>query len=174
MGCRRFGRRLPLLAGGELPESKARALLSHLKKCSRCREEYEKYVRLVRETRTWLAENRLRWENGEWRRLAARAASGSGRGKGRKPSLVSLPVPRAWALALAVGGFFLVAALVLLPPFGKKIGLPFYGKQAPGKNQTLVPGEAEQDVMSLTMVSKESGLKIVWIFNRHFNLEEKK
>jgi len=41
------------------------------------------------------------------------------------------------------------------------------GKGAPLR-KTPAKGTARQDVLSVTMVSKESGLQVVWFFNRNF------
>jgi hypothetical protein len=41
------------------------------------------------------------------------------------------------------------------------------GKRAP-EQKTPAKGVAGQDVLSVTMVSKESGLQVVWFFNRNF------
>ncbi len=34
--------------------------------------------------------------------------------------------------------------------------------------------QEEQNILSVTMVSRETGLKIVWFLNKKFNLEENK
>jgi hypothetical protein len=62
------------------------------------------------------------------------------------------------------GVMLLLSTLVVWPPFGKQIDLaPKYLE---------VAGMKKQEVVSMTMVSKETGLKIVWFFNKNFNLEE--
>jgi len=50
-------------------------------------------------------------------------------------------------------------------------------------NQNLSPSEkvekslrpaSSQDIISMRMVSRDTGLKIIWVFNKNFELEEKK
>jgi hypothetical protein len=161
MKCQKIKRLLPLLAGSELPESQISSVRAHLEGCSQCREEYEKYSFLVGQTRKWLAENKVGWEEQEWRETIQSVVN---QGSKKRTSLVPWPFPRAWAYALMVGVMLLLTALVVWPPFVKQIGLaPIY------KDVTEME---KQEVVSMTMVSKETGLKIVWFFNKNFNLEE--
>jgi hypothetical protein len=62
------------------------------------------------------------------------------------------------------GVMLLLTILIVRPSFVKQIGLtPRY---------VNVVGAEKQEVISMTIVSKETGLKIVWFFNKNFNLEE--
>jgi predicted anti-sigma-YlaC factor YlaD len=162
MKCKKIQRMLPLLAGSELPESQIPSVKSHLEGCSLCQEEYEKYAFLVEQTRKWLAEDKVEWEEKEWRKTIQSVVN---QGIRRKISLVPWPFPKAWAYALMAGVMLLLTILVIRPPFVKQIGLtPRYMD---------VVGTKKQEVVSMTMVSRETGLKIVWFFNKNFNLEEK-
>jgi hypothetical protein len=38
--------------------------------------------------------------------------------------------------------------------------------------QTVLSKRQEQNVVSMTIVSKDTGLKVVWILNKNCNLEE--
>ncbi len=172
MRCRKIQRLLPLLAGSELPESQVSTVESHLNRCPLCQEEYEKYVLLVQETRKWLAEDRLEWEEGEWQKAVRKALTGE---LPKQTSMVPWPFPKAWAFALMAGALLLITTLVVRPPVVEKIGLqPRYMDMAKMDSLEESEGEDQQEVVSMTMVSRETGLKIVWFFNKNFDLEETK
>jgi hypothetical protein len=82
----------------------------------------------------------------------------------RRTALVPWPFPKSWAYAFMAGAMLLLTLLVVRPPLVKQVGL------APEYIDTVEM--EEQEVVSMTMVSKETGLKIVWFFNKNFNLEE--
>jgi len=135
----------------------------HLKSCSRCQDEYNSYIQSLGKTKEWLAKERREWEEKEWQQAVRNAI----REKPLKVSpLVPWPFRKVWAYAvmavLVIGlTFFLVR-----PSFIKEgVG--------PGTD-ALAKEKPEQDIISMTMVSKETGLKIVWFFNKNFELEEKK
>lgn len=172
MRCKKIQRLLPLLAGSELPGSQASTVESHLDRCPLCQEEYGKYVHLVRQTRKWLEEDRLEWEEGEWQKAVRNAFAGE---LPKRISMVPWPFPRAWAFALMAGALLLITTLVVRPPFVEKIGLqPRYVDVTKMDALEEPEGEDQQEVVSMTMVSRETGLKIVWFFNKNFDLEEKK
>jgi hypothetical protein len=170
MKCQKVRRLLPLLAGAELPESKIPPVRTHLEGCTRCREEYEKYTFLVSQTREWLAEDKADWEEQEWQQIIRSVVD---KGSKKKTFLALWPFPKVWAYALMAGAVLLLTALVIRPPFVEQIGLTSRYADVAGLEK---PGGFEetgkQEVISMTMVSKETGLKIVWVFNKNFNLEE--
>jgi hypothetical protein len=161
MKCQKIQRLLPLLAGSELPESRALSVREHLEGCYECQKEYEKYTFLIEQTRKWLTEDKIGWEEEEWQETIRSAVDQGSKGK---THLVPWPFPRVWAYALMAGVMLLLSILIIQPPFIEQLGLvPKY------KDVTEVE---KQEVVSMTMVSKETGLKIVWFFNKNFNLEE--
>lgn len=163
MNCKRVKRLLPLMMGSEIPRSKIQTIERHLKSCPRCQDEYNSYIQSFEKTREWLAEDKKDWEEKEWQQ----AVRGAIREKPHKVSaLVPWPFKKAWAYAL-------MAVLV--------VGLTFFLVRPSVIQEESLPGtevsaeeRPEQDVISMTMVSKETGLKIVWFFNKNFELEEKK
>jgi hypothetical protein len=172
MKCRRIRRLLPLLAGSELPEKDIPAVQSHIESCQRCQAEYQKYVELVRETRKWLKKERIEWEEREWHKTIQAAVR---EGSSRKKNLELWPFGKGWAYAFMAGLMLLVTTLVIRPPFVKHLGLnPRYPDAAGMEIRRGSGGQTEQETVSMTMISKETGLQIVWIFNKNFDLEEKK
>lgn len=171
MRCKKVQRLIPLMAGDELAGPKALKVRTHLSRCPLCRREYEKYVFLVQKTRKWLAEDRVDWENREWRQTLKEVIREKG---SERHSMVPWPFPKGWAFALMAGAVLLITALVVRPPIVEKIGLkPRYEDGARVEALEAAKESGQQEVVSMTMVSKETGLKIVWFFNKNFELEEK-
>jgi hypothetical protein len=77
------------------------------------------------------------------------------------------PLRPVWAyalLALLAAG---LSYLVLVPlPEGDARRAALY---IPSQDRAA---SHDQDIVSITFVSRESGLKVQWFFNRHFNLKE--
>ncbi len=161
MKCQKIRRLLPLLAGSELPESRIASVRAHLEGCSQCRKEHEKYTFLVGQTRKWLTEDKVQWEEQEWQEMVQSVVNRDSR---KRTSLVPWPFGKAWAYALMAGVILLLAVLIIRPPLVKKTGIT--------AGFVDVEDLKKQEVVSMTMVSKETGLKVVWVFNKNFNLEE--
>jgi hypothetical protein len=152
MTCRKVRKALPLMAGGDLPARKARTLQAHVEGCALCREELEEYrsaIGWVRDAAR--AEGAGEWSEGEWKALMARVAGGR---PGRKSPAPGLR-PR-WALASGLAAVAVLAFLV--------VRITNTGFKPEG-----APPAAGPDVVSVTMVSQETGLKVVWFFNKNFD-----
>jgi len=127
----------------------------------------------LEKTKEWLAKDRKDWEESDWQQALQRAI------KDKKPEvtpLVPWPLKKAWAysfigmLVVAIALFFIIRPSIMQ----KKMGL---GSERFTQEQAQLfrssPEESEQDVVSMTLVSKETGLKIVWFLNKNFELEVK-
>jgi anti-sigma factor RsiW len=164
MTCRRTRKLIPLYAGDDLGPKLERAVRDHIGSCPGCRQELEEYRRAVSRIKAAAAaEASPDWGEGEWRALMARVAATGRAGregeKGRgKPGLF----PR-WAAASLLGAVIGIAVLSVL--FRDTTPRPKAGAVVP----TLAEGGREQDVVSMTMISQETGLRIVWFFNRNFD-----
>lgn len=173
MNCKKVQRLLPLMAGSEIPQSKILSLRAHLEECPKCRQEYDSYMLSLEKTKEWLAKDRKVWEESDWKQALQRAI------KDKKPEvtpLVPWPFKKVWAYSFI--GMFVVALtlLFIIRPsiIQKKMGL---GSEKFTQEQAQLfrssPEESEQEVVSMTLVSKETGLKIVWFLNKNFELEVK-
>lgn len=171
MRCKRVLRLLPLMAGNEITGRKALKIRTHLHRCSLCHREYEKYILLVQKTRKWFAEDRLDWEEREWHQILRDVVREK---KTKWYSMVPWPFPKTWAFVLMAGAVLLITVFVVRPPLVEKIGLvPRYEESTRVEGLSAAEEGGQQEVVSMTMVSKETGLKIVWFFNKNFELEEK-
>lgn len=173
MNCKKARRLLPLIIGSEIPQSRISAIKAHLEECPECRKKYDSYVKSLKKTKEWLEEDRKDWEEKEWQAVIRRAV------KEEKPEvspLIPWPFKKAWAYTL-MAVFVLALTLLIIWPFfsTEEMGA---GSKMLAESQTRlfesVGDKPEQDVISMTIVSKETGLKIVWFFNKNFELEEKR
>lgn len=173
MKCKKVQSLLPLMVGDEIPLAKGSAIKAHLKKCSRCRQEYQSCMLAIEKTKEWLAEDRKDWEENQWQRAVQMAVSEV---KPEVSPLAPWPFKKGWAYALMA---VLVTALGLLfvirPSFIQDEMTSSPGKEASNQLQVFqnLAERPEQDTISMTMISRESGLKIVWFLDRNFNLEVK-
>ncbi len=173
MNCKKVQRLLPLMAGSEIPESKILSLKAHLEKCPECRQEYDSYILSLEKTKEWLAKDRKDWEESDWQRALQRALKDK---KLEVSSLVSWPFKKAWAYSLLGVLTVALTLLFIIRPsiIQKKMGL---GSEKFTEEQAQLfrssPEESEQEVVSMTFVSQETGLKIVWFLNKNFELEVK-
>ncbi len=152
MNCRKVRRLLPLMAGGDLPARKERRLQAHLEGCALCRGELEEYrLALGRVKTAARAEGAGDWSEAEWKALMARV-TGTRLGKDRAPVRFR---PR-WALAPGLAAVAVLAFLV--------VRITNTGFKPEG-----APPASGPDVVSVTMVSQETGRKVVWFFNKNFD-----
>jgi len=171
MTCRKVRKLVPLAAGGDLRPRQAAAFRAHVDACPGCREELESFRNdLAAITAEAGAEGVRDWSEAEWSalmgRVRAEALTDRARGGGRaRPALR----PR-WAAASALGAVVGLAVLFMLFKAG-----PGPGRRAAEAGAGPVASEAKpQDVLTVTMVSPETGLQIVWFFDRNFDYKGEK
>ncbi|MCJ7485967.1 MAG: zf-HC2 domain-containing protein [Candidatus Aminicenantes bacterium] len=151
MTCRKAKKLMPLYAGGDLRPRLTAAVLAHVDSCPSCREELAEYRgSLSRLKASAKAETVPDWSEGEWQTLAAHfkpAATAT-----RRPALLARP---RWAAASVLGVFLGLAVLTMLIKDGNL-----------GQRETSPL--SEPSVVSLTLVSQETGLQIVWFLDKNF------
>jgi anti-sigma factor RsiW len=195
MNCRKTNERLPLFAGGELGRRKARAVRLHLDACPACRAEAADFRAALDRARSSAAEGAaLDWTEGEWRRMMDRvvasppASKTASRAFSLKPALST-----AAAFGLVVLGTQYALHHLLrtsgVPSSSARLetaairpdSLPAFDRASLAAVERVAGLEdpkfpvlpaAEQDMPALTVISPETGLKIVWFFNENFDLEE--
>jgi hypothetical protein len=156
MTCRKAKKLIPLYAGDDLRPRLTAAVRAHVDSCPSCWKELAEYREsLSRLKAAAKAESVPDWSEGEWLALMAHAIGAGSEvregGMGRRPGLLR---PR-WAAASVLGVFLGLAVLTML-----------------FKDGSLEPRETatagEPSVVSLTMVSQETGLQVVWFLNKNF------
>jgi hypothetical protein len=197
MTCKMVHKYLPLLAGGDLAARKESKLLAHLDRCPGCREELEGYRDAIERVKAAARKESATgdWSGAEWKALMARATA---QGTEKAGSPAGLRPRWALASGLAVVILLAALAFLFRDAiFGsrgtgaerqaavvKKEGpkaapakpAPSRPKAEKGKAVPVVQPEylaknaaqERQDVLSVTMVSQETGLQVVWFFNKNF------
>ncbi len=172
MTCRRARKLLPLLAGDDLSPRKARRLERHLSACAVCRAELEELRAALDSVRAEArADDAPAWDESSWAALAGRIArEPAPRRSG--PRLGPLPVPSPFVIA-GVTAAALIAVTVfvfrgtdLRSPHGSSV--PALAAAAQGTARGGTTASAAQDRLSVTLVSQETGLQVVWIFDKNF------
>lgn len=173
MNCKKVQRWLPLMAGSDLSGSKAAAVKAHLAQCPHCQQEYEAYVQSLRRSKEWFEEDRRDWEEREWQQAVRKAV---GEKKTAASTLAPWPFKKVWAYAMM--GILAVALTLIfvIRPFHLREGSA-QDSELFARTQAQLSGGAleasQQDVVKMTMVLPETGQKIVWFFDRNFELEVK-
>jgi hypothetical protein len=154
MKCHNVKELIPLAVGDDLRPRLGRAVRAHVDACPDCRKELEgTRLALAQVKAAAKAEGTPDWNEAEWKALMARfrpAASGT-----KRPFLLARP---RWAAASVLGAFLCLVFLSLL-----------LRDRIPGPRD-VTPAEGP-DVVSLTMISQETGLQVVWFFDKNFDWE---
>ncbi|MGA2532199.1 MAG: zf-HC2 domain-containing protein [Candidatus Aminicenantales bacterium] len=151
MTCAKVKKSLPLLAGDDIPARRARRLLAHVDGCPLCRKELDEYRATLVRVKAAAREDRVEdWSDPEWKGLLARITAGKMEKRSPAPGFR----PR-WAMASGLAAVILLAVLTLV--FRNSIFRPDGTAPAPGP-----------EVVSVTMVSQETGLQVVWFLNKNF------
>jgi len=199
MNCGRTRRLLPLFAGGDVPGRKARHVRKHLETCAECRRELEEYRKARSVVADAVRGTPVGdWTPGEWRAVMNRIADEKRAPRGKSVSTAGAP-KWAPAFASAATLIVVVAVSLLLKDspiktagtqpglsagerasLARESGEGLLGVAAPGMaNQpsasrrggptAAAPDSSKQDVLTMTLVSPDTGLQVVWVFNRNFD-----
>ncbi len=171
MKCKKVQRWLPLMAGSDLSVSKAEAVKAHLIECPECQREYDALILSREKMKEWLQEDRKEWEETEWQQ-AVRKAVGE-----KTPAfspLASWPFKKGWAYAMMGVLVVVLTIIFVIKPF--PVGETTLDSEMLARTQAQLLGsafeESPQDVVRMTMVLPETGQKIVWFFDKNFELED--
>jgi hypothetical protein len=171
MNCKKIRKYLPLYIESDLSPKKKAKVRIHLESCVDCQKVYEAYARSVKTTKEWLEESAVFWEDADWKRAVRYATSH----KTKKSSgFAPWPFKKGWAFAVMGAVMVVLVFFVTRPLF---LGIKDFPAQTTlakklSQHREGASVKSPQDVVSMTMVSKETGLKVVWILNKNFNLEE--
>jgi adenosyl cobinamide kinase/adenosyl cobinamide phosphate guanylyltransferase len=159
------------MSGSEISQSKISAIKAHLQLCPQCRHEYDSFIISLEKTKEWLAKERIAWEEKEWHKAVQKATE---QRESRVSSLVPWPFKKAWAYAMMAAFIFVLCLFVVRPSFIKQKKEPESRMIAELRQEAeRMKQESQQEIITMTLVSHETGLKIVWFFNKNFELEVK-
>ena len=159
MNCQKVIRLIPLYAGLDLPTKTKAAVQAHLQNCLSCQQEYSEYKSIIQQTREWWAQERKDWGEAEWKKNVQTAVE---KAEEKQRWLVPWPFKKGWAFVLMTASAILLSFLVLHPSFVK---------DNLGRTPTLSALESQSEIVSMKIVSKETGLKINWFFHKDLILE---
>jgi hypothetical protein len=164
MTCRKAMKLIPLYAGDDLRPRLGRAVRDHIDACPACRRELEDYRQsLARVKAAAGAEAVPVWSEGEWISLMARVAGATGAGEARSSVGMRVFRPR-WAAASVLGAFLCLVVLSMLFR-----GPSLQPGRSPSESGTVVASDrSPQDKVAITLVSPETGLQVVWFFDKNF------
>jgi predicted anti-sigma-YlaC factor YlaD len=164
MTCRKVRQLIPLAAGDDLGPRRAAAFRAHLDACPGCRAELEAFRAELAGIRAAAKETVADWSGSEWGALMGRVRA-EAQGTGPRRAAGPVFAPR-WAAASVIGA---VLGLVVM-------GVLFRGPSprpdtaaSAGERTLLAAGPGEQDRLTMTLVSPETGLQIVWTFDKNFD-----
>jgi hypothetical protein len=173
MNCKSVRKLLPLYIESDLPAEKKGKVQIHIESCLDCQKEYEAYAQSINAAKEWLRESAVTWSDMDWKRTVRNAASEKTE---TSSGFAPWPFRKGWAFALMGAVVVVLVFFVTRPLF---LGIEDFSAQTTlakrhPQHQEGSTVKSPQDVVSMTMVSKETGLKVVWVLNRNFNLEENK
>ncbi len=162
---------LPLLVGLDLSRKKISEIKAHLGTWSECQEEYQSYVLSLDKTMEWLAQERMDWRDQEWQSAIRGAIEEQ---PARFSPLMPWPFKKSWAYAVMAVLIVVLTLFVVRPyryDFDDRRETMTISREIPS---VASMDKAQQKVVSMTLVSRETGLKIAWFFNKDFDFEEEK
>jgi hypothetical protein len=176
MTCRKARKLIPLLAGNDLPARKTGRTLAHIEHCPSCRKELREHSASLAKIKALADAGILKdWNKAEWTKLILKATS-------QKPEkrafVLRLRPAAAWAVTSAVV-LVMGAALFFKNADFRSVQISeisreqTIGKSGPPEGGLSRQGDGGQDVVSVTLVAQDSGLKVVWFFNKNFEWKEK-
>jgi len=169
MKCQKIEKWIPRLAGNELPAKKAARVKAHFEKCAGCRKEAAEFEAALKAARALArADEPLDWSEAEWRHLLRNVTAAKIE---KKKAWAGWPLKPALAgalllLLIAAGTFLLLKKAPVQPDIQAALKTPAVSAAKPA------PQPGKQEVQSMTIVSKETGLKIIWFFNKNFVWED--
>jgi hypothetical protein len=159
MKCKRVHRYLPLMIGGDLAPNKAERVQKHVELCPGCQDEFRMYRLSLKRAIEWVSSEKVDWKESEWMMSLRKASHFK---QSRKMQLAPWPFKKGWALAM------MAVLAVLLTLFAL---YPSLSNQSVQRASTTPEEIFRPEILSLRLVSQETGLKINWFFHKDLKLE---
>ena len=155
---------LPLFIGSDLSSKNMSLIREHMEGCKRCRLELDSYIKSRELMLDWINRAEAEWNESQWIKSVEKVVRPA---HWDRTTLAPWPFKKIWAYAFMVLAAFVFSMMLILPVFRESEG----GMEStPYSISSYEKGK--QDVITMTIVSKETGTKIVWFFDKNFQLEE--
>jgi anti-sigma factor RsiW len=168
MNCHAAKKRISLFVGGELAEAKSEKVRRHLAACPDCRADAEELERSRLAVRGMAGAGAGGdWTAAEWSRMIRTITEAPDASRIR-PAVFKLRPILAGALGVLVMAGLLILQKELRSPAAPETGSFAVTRQ---DAQPVIPPPVptkDPDVTSVTIVSPDSGLKILWFYNKKF------
>ncbi len=165
MNCRKTQKWLPLYSGGDLPARKSRKMDAHIQDCRTCRRELLAFQKSLEAACNLIRDASVPGGPAAWDRALARAQELTSGGR----ALLSFkPV---WTYA-AMAALAAVLTFLVIKPLPDLETYSLSKIPAASGSGSIESSASRQDVISMTLISKETGLKVQWFLNRNFSLKE--
>lgn len=170
MKCKKVKNMLPLFIGSDLSSRKMALIKAHMEGCGVCLRDYERYAKSREVLTGWMKENEVDWNESDWINSVGRVVRLSTR---NRESFAPWPFRNIWAYALMMAVASILSLFLILPVFrGSRAGMEFDYAALESSSSFDSFGKGRQEKITMTIVSRETGTKIVWFFDRNFQLEE--
>jgi len=164
MNCRRMKKYVPLLSGGGLPAQKGKRIRAHFERCPGCGQEAREFEAALKAAKHLaVADTPEDWSQAGWRKMMAVITSEK---VGRRKVVIAISFKPVLAAGLALvllaaGAFFLLKKPANEP-----------GRPSSPSALAAAAQVRPEEISSVTIVSQETGLKIIWFFNKDLDLEK--
>lgn len=162
------------MVGSDISPSKVSSIKAHLEKCPECQQEYDSYSLALEKTKEWLEEDKRNWVEREWQQVIREAVKEQ---RSVISPLAPWPFKKVWAFTLMGVLAVALTLLLVIKPFSIGEGIA-PDSELLSRSQAQLLGsafqESQQEVVRMTMVLPETGQKIIWFFDKNFELEVKK
>jgi len=176
MNCRAIKKWLPLYAGSELDQKKLSIINAHILTCESCRRELAAYQFSSGKMKELLSEDPVSWKESEWKEAIKAAVHKPENAHSRSSALAPWPYRKSWAWVSMAAAALILTVGISKPSWITRLAGLVPENITSVRSLPLWEGEKQpkQDFLRMTMVSQETGLKLVWFLNKNFNLEESK
>ncbi len=159
MNCKKFEKFLPLYISGELNKKKAKKIKEHLLKCKNCEKSYRLYLKTVEEIKKIAEKDKISdFSEFEWEAFKNKLY------EIKKPKPIYIyNLKKAAAIAFILFGILIGGFYFYINYFQKKF-------EEQGKEIAKISEAIGQSKLKVCFILKETNTKVIWYFDKNFNL----
>ena len=159
MDCKKIEKLLPLYIGGELNKRKTERIREHLSKCKSCEESYKLYLKTMKKIKEIAEKDKmLDFNEIEWKAFKNKLY------KAERPKLVYI---YNWK---KVVGTALILIGIIIGGFYFYINYLHRKFEEQKKELPEVSEAIKFDKLKVSFILKETNTRVIWYFDKNFNL----